>query len=40
MKITNLLKCKKNNARKISEVCKCKENCPLEAEMLNKTTFK
>ena len=35
MKITNLLKCKGNNACKISQVRKCKENCPFEAEEVN-----
>ena len=30
----NLLKCKENNARKISEVRKCKEDRPFEAEVL------
>ena len=35
MKITNLLKCKENDAWKISEVRKCKENCPFEAEEFN-----
>ena len=41
MKITNLLKCKENSARKISEVRKLKENCPSEAELVdNSSTFK
>ena len=35
MKITNLLKCRENYACKISEVRKCKENCPFEAEEAN-----
>ena len=35
MKMTNLWKCKENNASKYSEVCKCKENCPFETEEVN-----
>ena len=35
VKITSLLQCKENDARKISDVRKCKENCPFETEVIN-----
>ena len=35
MEKTNLLKCKEKYACKISEIHKCKENCPFAAEEVN-----